>query len=441
MKKRAQPPDAQTYTILLRGFSWHPHPEQTLPRALKIYHSMYAHNCPVQPNAIHTNAALKVCALAKDMDALWGVAAKLPARGSGAADNLTFTIILNAIRAVTWQAYTDLPDEEVEEKCLRRQRAVMQGRRLWEEIIPRWRAGNLWIDEPLVCAMGRLLLLGTTERDHDDILSLAEQVMGIPRQGRRLPDVEQPTDTGERPPASSASVDLEESGMSRNAQVDETPVEGDESTGSPPEEEDAAFSPPQSLPIPTLTPALANVFRDRPTSKVPSVSTARPGCNTLSLLLDACIRLHAVRPAQAYWGLLTDPSGPYDIEPDSENYHMYLRLLRYQRASKMTVQLLREMHSGELKDKKILQPKTFRIAMSCCVRDKMNRHSLGYGQRILEIMYKAIEPPDVKTCGLYLELLCTVARTDFRASIAALRALEVPGMRLLKNWVNYEMRD
>ncbi|KAL8939773.1 MAG: hypothetical protein Q9216_003160 [Gyalolechia sp. 2 TL-2023] len=438
MKKRAQPPDAQTYTLLLRGLSWHPHPQESLPRALKIYHSMYAHNCPVQPNIIHTNAALKVCALAKDMDALWGVAAKLPTRGSGAADNLTFTILLNAIRTVAWQADEALPDEGPVEKSLRRQRAVLQGRRLWEEIIPRWRAGDVWIDEQLVCAMGRLLLLGSTERDHDDVLSLAEQVMAIPRQKQRLPGFEQPPDTGEQRPTGSAAIDSEESSTSVNAEINEDSIKADEKTWSLREED--ASSQPQSQPVPTLTPGLANVFRHRPISNTPSISNARPGRNTLSLILDACIRLHAIKPAQAYWGHLTDPSGSYKILPDSENYHMYLRLLRVQRASKLALALLRDMHSGDLKGMKMIQPKTFRIAMSCCVRDKMNANVLFHAQGVLDVMYKSFEQPDVKTCEMYLELVSAVAKRDFRSSISALRTLE-PGMRLLKNWINYGMGD
>ncbi|KAL8954482.1 MAG: hypothetical protein Q9193_007227, partial [Seirophora villosa] len=141
---------------------------------------MSATNCPVKPNIIHTNAMLKVCALAKDMDTLWAVAAKLPMKGAGAPDNLTITIILNAIRTVAWHGDEDLQDESVDELSIRRQRAVVQGRKLWDEIIPRWRAGDFWIDEEVVCAMGRLLLLGSTRQDFEDVLSLVEQVMRIP---------------------------------------------------------------------------------------------------------------------------------------------------------------------------------------------------------------------------------------------------------------------
>ncbi|KAL8699577.1 MAG: hypothetical protein Q9201_005924 [Fulgogasparrea decipioides] len=430
MKKRAQKPDAQTYTILLRGFSWHRHPQDSLPRALKIYHSMFAENCPVKPNIIHTNAVLKVCALARDLDALWGVAAKLPTKGSGAPNNFTFTTILNAIRNVAWNKDTDLKDEDWEQKSLRRQRAVMQGRRLWEDIIPRWRAGDMWIDEELVCAMGRLLLLGSTERDYDDVLSLVEQVMAIPRQKRKSPELEQLADAGELPPPAPEPT---KSALQENPDDDLIPL--DEEKDSLPTAEDTMG--PRS-PSPSPSTELTNVFL--PQTPNPKLSIPRPGRNTLSLLLDACINLRAVSSAQAYWGLLTSPTGPYNIHPDSDNYHMYLRLLRVQRASRVAAELIQDMHSGELKDMKILQPKTFRIALSCCVRDKNSPNSMSHAQQILEIMYKSLTQPDVKALEMYMQLASSHAKRDYRITLSALRALE-PGMKLLKNATNFGYGD
>src|SRR5271167_2783318 len=98
MKKRGQKPDGHTYTILFRGMAEFTHYPQTLSKALSIYHSMDAENSPVQPNVIHTNAILKVCSRANDMDALFGIVAKLRRKGLRAPNNLTFTTILNAIR-------------------------------------------------------------------------------------------------------------------------------------------------------------------------------------------------------------------------------------------------------------------------------------------------------------------------------------------------------
>ncbi|KAL8804837.1 MAG: hypothetical protein Q9182_002331 [Xanthomendoza sp. 2 TL-2023] len=428
MKKRAQKPDAQTYTILLRGLSWHPHHQETVPLALKIYHSMFAENCPVKPNIIHMNAALKVCALARDMDALWGVAAKLPSKGIGAANNLTFTTILNAIRTVAWQNDKDLGDEASEEKSLRRQRAVMHGRQIWEDIVPRWMAGDLWIDEELVCAMGRLLLLGSTSQDYEDILTLVEQVMSIPRQKRPLPE-----------PQGDAFSREQAAHTLKAAEVENDRIQEGTRDGSVQMEINADdLKPGPSVPTSTTNTAVTNVFRSQPIP--PKVSLACPGRNTLSLLLDTCVRLRAIPSAQAYWGLLTDHSGPYDIAPDSENYHMYLRVLRVQRSSKAAAGLIADMYSGELAPMKMLQPKTFRIAFSAFVRDKNNPRVMEYTNKVLQIMYKALAEPDLKALEMYLEVAVARVRSDFRVTLAALRELET-GTRLVRNYIMYGSDD
>ncbi|KAL8701221.1 MAG: hypothetical protein Q9224_000605, partial [Gallowayella concinna] len=428
MKKRAQKPDAQTYTILLRGLSWHPHHQESVPLALKIYHSMFAENCPVKPNIIHTNAVLKVCALARDMDALWGVAAKLPVKGFGAANNLTFTTILNAIRTVAWHIDKDLGEEAWEEKSLRRQRAVMQGRQLWEDIVPRWRAGDMWIDEELVCAMGRLLLLGSTEQDYEDILSLVEQVMSIPRQKRPLQKPQVIASSGEQTANTFKAGEAESFRIHEGTQDDSVSIKINRDD----------LGPPPSASTPSINTAPTNVFRPQPLT--PKTSVALPGCNTLSLVLDACIKLRAVPSAQAYWGLLTDASGPHNIAPDSENYHMYLRLLRLQRASKTAADLINDMYTGELSNMKMLQPKTFRIAFSCFVRDKMNPRVMEFTTKTLQIMYKALPQPDIKALEMFLQVAVTRVKRDFRSTLDGLRALET-GMRLLRNYIMYGAED
>ena len=432
MKKRAQPPDAHTYTILLRGLAKFYNYHESLPRALKIYHSMFADNCPVKPNIIHTNAVLKVCALSRDMDALWGVAAKLPARGPGAPNNLTFTTILNAIRTVAWQADEDLPDEEREDKIRRRQRAVMQGRKIWEEIISRWRAGDIWIDEELACAMGRLLLLGSTERDFDDVLSLAEQVMAVPRQKRRLLAADKDS-IGDEP--GSAYSEAESAETDESSPNTETLLESSQNGFSTSIQENKDF---ENQPSASPSTELMTVFHPKPRHS--PVSVARPGCNTLSLLLDACINLHAIPSGQSYWGLLTDPTGPYNIAPDSENYHMYLRLLRVQRASKTAVELVEDMATGNLKDKGLIQHKTFRIAMSCCNRDKYNPNVMEHANTLLDIMACTLPRPEIRTLAIYIDLAGSVPPQDFPVLLGALEKIE-PAIKQLKNLVNYSYVD
>ncbi|KAL9582877.1 MAG: hypothetical protein Q9212_003040, partial [Teloschistes hypoglaucus] len=427
MKKRGQKPDAQTYTILLRGLSWYPHLQQTLPRALHIYHSMFAENCPVKPNIIHTNAMLNVCAKAKDLDALLGVAARLPSKGPGAPNNLTYTTIINAIRNIAWNDSNDLTDQSLNDKSLTRQRAVLQGRRLWEEIIARWRAGDVSIDEELVCAMGRLLLLGSTERDNEDVLSLAEQVMAIPRQKKRSRELNDSTNIEDAPTATPKTIEpTSQANSNRDIIFEDEDHPSPESTTSNTE----------------LTTELKSVFI--PGATPPRLTTAVPGRNTLSLLLNACINLRAVSPAQSYWGLLTSPEGPYNISPDSDNYHMYLRLLRVQRASRAAAELVKDLHEEpETKTengKELLQPKTFRIAMSSCVRDKRNPHSMDHAMSILSTMMKALQTPDTKVVSMYVNLISDVAKRDYKSALAALELVEKP-MKLLKNWVNFGQGD
>lgn len=411
MKKRAQTPDAHTYTTLFRGLSWNVRYPSTLDRALSIYHSMFTEDSPVKPSIIHTNAVLKVCALSGNMDALFGVAARLPTRGKGSPTNLTYTIILNAIRNSLWE---DMKGEKYSESMRERQaRAVFQGRTLWEEIRDKWAAGDLYIDEEMVCAMGRLLLLGVSEQDHDDILSLIEQTTGVPRQ---LP----PMDSSTRIAAPRPSEALDPESADSNALA--PPASTDSST--PAFEDQTEISP----------------FRPLQKS-FPKSSLVRPGRNTLSLVLDACIHLHQPRPAQDYWAFLTFPAGPYNIAPDNENYHMYLRLLRLQRASKLTTELIGDITSGAItipphKGESTLQPKTFRIALSCCIRDKKNRNALSHAATLYRIMAHTLEAPDPKALTMYLTLALAQQPRDWRALLRVIRDTD-PGVRNLKSLLAY----
>ena len=412
MKKRAQLPDAHTFTTLFRGFSRHPKFPLSISRALSIYHSMFADNSPVRPSIIHTNAVLKVCALAGDMDALLGVAAKLPQRGSGAPDNLSFTTILNAIRSEAWE-FTK--GEKMEPAKREKQaRAVMQGRRLWEEIRDRWIEGNLYLDEELVCAMGRLMLLAGDEKNCDDILSLLEQTMGIPRQVPKLGA------SGRKSAVHSLqAIDVHEDADSPplNEMVPALPNDSSQS-------EDTLGLKSDPFTILAKRPPRAH-------------AAVQPGRNTLSLVLDACIRTRLLRAAQNYWGLLTDPSGPYKILPDTENYHMYLRLLRVQRASKLAVELIDDLRQGALGLRITLQTKTFRLGLSCCLRDKNNRNSTLYAAKLVRTMNDTLEHPDPRALSIYLRLGLSQQQRDWRTLMGMLRGTEL-GIRNLRSLLAYD---
>jgi pentatricopeptide repeat protein len=370
MKKRAQFPDSYTYTILLRGLALNAHYSGVLSKALSIYHSLSASNSRVEPSIIHINAALKVCARALDMDALWGVAGKIPEKGPQAANTVTYITIINAIRQNLLLA---APKGETEdEAAARKERGIMEGRRMWEDIVARWRSADLRIDEELVCAMGRLLLIGSRPRDWDDVLSLVEQTMDIPRLVPRLGTAAR-KDAGNpriRAPNTPAHFRFDDDHLTPN----KAPVRGDEFLALTPQGVGRAVSNP--------------------------LSYAQPGNNTLSLVQEACQKIVANKAAQEYWDLLTDPT-TYNIAPDVDNLHMRLRTLRLNRASGAAVTLLQD----DMLAKGIApKPGTFRIAMSTCVRDKNNHNSLRNANQILQVMLKTLEDADAKAVTMYAEL-------------------------------------
>lgn len=412
MKKRAQQPDARTYTFLLRGLAAFPHYPQSLTRALSIYESMYADKCPVKPSIIHINAVLNVCAQCNDVDALLGIAAKLPTRGAGAPDKYTFTTILNAIRTEAWQL---IQDDTPEGKAARRHRASMQGREIWGEIIRRWKKMDIRIDERLVCEMGRLLLIADSERTCREILSLVAQTMGI----------QQPQSLGYRIPSDSEGLDApEHASTSSDDQMVRSP-----SLNEPGSDSDEL---PDDIP--------GSEFYPLSESDSKRVHFAKAGCNTLSMVLDACIRLRAIPAGQDYWGLLTDPNGPHNITPDSENYHMFLRLLRVQRASRLALELVRDMRRGPFGAAPIeLEPKTFRLALSACVRDIKNPNVLENAGALARMMLDTLPLPDITTLEMYLHVAMYRESNDWMAMMSVLRG-SVLGVRNIRSQLMYNRK-
>lgn len=307
------------------------------------------------------------------MDALWGVAAKIPEKGPQSANEVTYLTIINAIRQ---NMLIKVPKGETEdEAAARRERGIVEGRRLWEDIVARWRNADMKIDEELVCAMGRLLLVGSRPRDWDDVLSLVEQTMDVPRLVPRLGTLErkQAGLPQIRAPNTPAHLRHDDDHLG----PDNPPMRGDEFLALMPHGVAAAVSNP--------------------------LTYVRPGNNTLSLVQEACQKIVANKAAQEYWDMLTDPT-TYNITPDVNNLHMRLRNLRLNRASSAALELLQV----DMLDKGI-QPKpgTFRIALSTCVRDKNNHNSLNNAGKILQIMIKTLEDADAKSVGMYAELSLT----------------------------------
>lgn len=373
MKKRAQVPDAYTYTILFRGAADHKDSDHALAKVMNIYQGMLAENSPVKPNTIHMNCILKVCARAGNIDALFGIAAQFARHGITAPNNLSFTIMLNALRqkAVSSSRGSLTPME----KRAQTQDCVARSRDVWADVIDRWRKGDIWIDEELVATMGRLLLHGQ-EDDWDDIFSLVEQTMNIPRQIPKLgtPDRArvEPAQQSREPEQVKAPKKLEADG--------ETP-------------ERVLYSKTEDG---TAMSREAFEAIKAPVTKEDGIAMyAKPGQNSLSLVLQAALQLNVKAPATAYWNIFTKT---YLVQPDGDNFHAYLRVLRLFRASTETVEILSQMSSQNM------EVKTFRLAMAACARDKRNPNVFSNAGKVLDIMSKNLPRPDVQALLQYLEV-------------------------------------
>ena len=354
MKKRGHRPEAHTYTILLKGFAQNVKKTNAVRDAVSVYNSIFAPNSAVTPNTIHTNAVINVCARGGDMDNLWSVAGKLPERGPGAPDNITYTSILNAIRTDaekrTRFLWTD--NSKASEKII--DTAVRDGEKLWMDVNRRWRAGNFRIDEPLACAMGRLLLLGRTPTTWNNIFLLVEQTMRVPRYERS-----------------------ESSELSNSETIHVT--ESTKVVNFEPNTKGTSLAKPQ-----------VSVY-------------ARPSGNTLSMVLQASILTRNLPAGKYYWDLLTSTDGNYRISFDPDNLAMYLRLLRVSRSSKTARDLLYQDFTED-QATGFLSRSNFIIAMSTCVRDKNNPNAFDNATDIFEKMQQRLPSLDAKVMDMYLEI-------------------------------------
>ncbi|KAK6442398.1 hypothetical protein LTR95_001380 [Oleoguttula sp. CCFEE 5521] len=414
MKKRAQFPDSYTYMMLLRGLSLRSHVtlpvrQENVAKAIAIYTSMSTPSSRVKPRIIHTNAALNVCALANDLDAMWSIAAQIPEHGDGSADSVTYTIILNCIRGSAFgkddfgtKAELHSATPSLDQIAVTRQKAVSEGRRVWLDVIRKWRSGTIAIDENLVGAMGRLLLISKSIRDWDSVLDLVAQTMKIERQ---IPAISDPD---------------------RNTQ--HVPQIADEEHPNHEEETDEAgfTASPAASAFKTVTPLQPST----PTRRAPSsLAYVRPGNQTLSMLTEACQAMRTPRVATAYWSLLTSP--PYNLKPDVMNFNAQLKLLAINRSSRAAAKLVSEDLPAAGLEPKI---STFRIALRACQRDVKNSNVLEYATTIIDVMAKTCPDPDPQTLTEYLSLALT---TNDGEKIARVIDHLDPIVHTLRSRLNY----
>jgi len=337
MKKRSQLPDARTYTILFRGCANSIHSKLAVSEAVRIYHTMLT-NERLKPNTIHLNAVLEACANAGDVDTMFSILHTVTS-GTRSPDNRTYTIVLNALRPKRDMARrSDLTDEETAEI---NKASIQKARTIWEAVIADWRKAQIFIDEELVCTMGRILITGDYHANNS-VLPLLEQTMKLPR------------------------LDQAEA---------ELPPPAGKSKGEDADAQGQAVVPAEPR---ATTPA----------------GYAIPGNNTLSLILTALMATRKTTLGPKYWTLLTKK---YGVRPDAENYHRMLKLLRAGKASTKTAEVIGHMPP------KFMAGKTFRIALSTCVGDNLNRNAFRNATSIFDAMVANLRYPDAHAMRLYIQ--------------------------------------
>ena len=333
---------------------------------------------------MHTNAVIKVCSRAKEIDSVWDIVSRLPERGAHAADNRTFTIVLNAIRI---HALTGAPPEETRyERAHRIERSIVEGRQLWDVVIKRWRSGDLLLDEELTCAMGHLLLIGARPRDWDDVLSLVQQTAKIPRLIPRL-----------------GTAARESIGLPR-LRAPDTPQDMKNNTTEVSSEARADLQPGSEF-DPVDPKAFLNRRRDDPSASVRAgarTAFAQPGNSLLSLTMESCLKLAASETAKEYFSLLTDPSGAYALTPDRQNLLMYLRILRHARDPHGALDFLTHSFKGAGNIRQT--EKDLRIALGACARDSTSKDAPRIAMKLLRWAGDLSgNEPEVETLNAYLD--------------------------------------
>ncbi|KAK2594221.1 hypothetical protein QQS21_008063 [Conoideocrella luteorostrata] len=181
MKKRGQLPNVQTFTIIFRGCARSRHPKLAVAEAVKHYNILMADK-RLQPNSIHLNAVLNVCARAGDLDSMFLIA-DTANDSTRAPTAFTYTTILNALRH---SAIRDIKDLTQEQQASNLRKTVDRAKGLWMEVMDKWKQGRVIVDEELVCAMGRVLLLEPKREDKREVLDLLQQTMNIPNLANTL---------------------------------------------------------------------------------------------------------------------------------------------------------------------------------------------------------------------------------------------------------------
>ncbi|KAG5925490.1 hypothetical protein E4U53_003292 [Claviceps sorghi] len=278
MKKRGQLPNVQTFTIIFRGCAKAKHAQTAVAEAIKHYNLLLADK-RIQPNSIHLNAVLNVCARAGDLDSMFLIA-DTANDSTRAPTAYTYTTILNALRH---DAIKDMPHLSPQQQAANLQKAIDRSRGLWVEVMEKWNQGRVLVDEELVCAMGRVLLLAPKREDKRRVLHLLHQTMGIP-------DLSKDAETS--PPRGDAAADGPRSAIA-GAVPDNNNNKDDDGSNRRPRSDANINTTTTAAPVSARQKALYAV----------------PGRNTLALLLTTLASTRLTTSGIKYWNLLDQAQG------------------------------------------------------------------------------------------------------------------------------------
>ncbi|PYI22051.1 hypothetical protein BO99DRAFT_420372 [Aspergillus violaceofuscus CBS 115571] len=398
MKKRGRRPNSHTYTIMMNGFSvYNPREKaKNVDAAMRVYRSI-EENPDVERDIIHSNAMLKVCWLQEDMDTLWRVAGDLPEEGPGSPNAHTYTIILRAIQSRLERSTQDIPSKHVRPHCEKRKAAITEGKRVWADVVYRWKKGQLQLDNHLVHSMAELLLNAFSDYNCWEVLALYNQTAGLPIFANKpSPDKEYEDKWaskrhGKRRDGPNADylpfvnynnepIETEVTKESESELVEEQEPEQEQEQ----ENFDHLFDP----------------VHDGTGSSAPALITL--GNREIDVLLEACLTMvQGMRPGKQYWEYLTREGHADLIKPDAAAIHQYLRLLRYSRSTREAIAVIRD----QMVPAGITDPKTFHIAMSVCRRDTRNGNVLQLADEMLDLMGRALVLPEPRALVGYLDLV------------------------------------
>lgn len=393
MKKRAQLPNVQTYTIIFNGCAESNHPKQAVNEALKIFNSMLS-STRLKPNTIHLNAVLDVCARAQDLESLFVTLRS--ASGLRAPNNLTYTIILNALRYQPDNAATTNDDSEERKRTVRAsiQTTIERARLVWDEVMKRWEDGEILMDEELMCAMGRVLLLGGAKQT-DAVLRIVCDVLGIEKLLDGGPALIQEDDHKAASKSKQPRIIEKASENTQNSirGTQAKPLEDlEDGINIPESAEDYSSKRPQTESLATRISAAQ--LEPKAVAKI-------AGNNTLSLVMRALANDYRTKLAARWWDFMTFT---YSVVPDQRNYRDYLACLATGAASGKATRMLLSVPPH------IADPNLYRRGLLLCHFDAFNDNAFDNATAIFDAMVKRLRIPDARCLKLYLQVAVSSQR-------------------------------